>query len=70
MTKDRITIKNKTKKSLSNAIKYVQATIDIGNYKRRKHYKVTFDDGVYVISEYSIKKNSYTFRVYLEEARS
>lgn len=70
MTKDRVIIKNKTKKSLGNAVKYVQATIDAGNYKRRKHYKITFSDGVYVISEYNIKRNTYTFRVYLEEARS
>ena len=70
MTKDRLIIKNKTKKSLSNALKYVQATIDKGSYKRKKYYKLMFDDGVYVISEYNIKKNSYTFRVYLEEARA
>lgn len=67
---DRITIVNKSKKSLSNAIKYVQVAVDVGNYKRRKHYEISFDDGVYVITEYNIKRNAYTFSVYLEEARS
>ena len=70
MTKDRLIIKNKTKKSLGNALKYVQATIDKGSYKRKKHYKIMFDDGVYVISEYDSKKNTHIFRVYVEEARA